>query len=123
MAHVTFLRSRIPAGATWSVCGLGRDQLPMNMLSIVTDGHTRTGLEDNVYYSRGVLAESNAQLVERVVRVAAVDWWPASMTTPPITCKTVHGSCSTTTASTSVTTTCNWITGAVKFTPAAWLAL
>jgi len=32
--------------------------------------HVRVGMEDNVYYSRGVKAESNAQLVERVVRIA-----------------------------------------------------
>ena len=70
MAHVAFLRSLIPSGATWGVCGLGRNQLPMNMLALVSDGHARTGLEDNVYYSRGVLAESNAQLVERIVRIA-----------------------------------------------------
>jgi 3-keto-5-aminohexanoate cleavage enzyme len=71
MAHVTFLRSLIPDSATLSVCGLARDQLPMNLLSIATDDHTRTGLEDNIYYSRGVLAQSNAQLVERIVRIAA----------------------------------------------------
>jgi 3-keto-5-aminohexanoate cleavage enzyme len=33
-------------------------------------GHVRTGLEDNIYYHKGQLAESNAQLVERVVRIA-----------------------------------------------------
>jgi len=30
----------------------------------------RVGFEDNVYYSRGVLAESNAQLVERAARIS-----------------------------------------------------
>ncbi len=33
-------------------------------------GHVRVGFEDNVYYAKGVLAESNAQLVERIVRLA-----------------------------------------------------
>ena len=33
-------------------------------------GHVRTGLEDNIYYHKGQLAESNAQLVERLVRIA-----------------------------------------------------
>jgi 3-keto-5-aminohexanoate cleavage enzyme len=33
-------------------------------------GHVRVGLEDNIYYSKGVLAKNNAQLVERVVRIA-----------------------------------------------------
>jgi 3-keto-5-aminohexanoate cleavage enzyme len=33
-------------------------------------GHVRVGLEDNVYYARGKKASSNAQLVERAVRIA-----------------------------------------------------
>jgi 3-keto-5-aminohexanoate cleavage enzyme len=33
-------------------------------------GHVRVGLEDNIYYSKGVLAKNNAQLVERIVRIA-----------------------------------------------------
>jgi 3-keto-5-aminohexanoate cleavage enzyme len=70
LAHVTFLRSLIPAGATWGVCALGRHQLPMNLLALITDGHARTGLEDNVYYRRGEPAHSNAQLVARIVRLA-----------------------------------------------------
>jgi len=32
--------------------------------------HARFGLEDKIYYSKGILAKSNAQLVERVVRMA-----------------------------------------------------
>jgi 3-keto-5-aminohexanoate cleavage enzyme len=34
-------------------------------------GHVRTGLEDNIWYRKGELAESNAQLVARVARLAA----------------------------------------------------
>ena len=33
-------------------------------------GHVRVGFEDNIYWSRGVKAESNAQFVERTVRLA-----------------------------------------------------
>jgi 3-keto-5-aminohexanoate cleavage enzyme len=40
------------------------------VLSLAWGGHVRTGLEDNIYYRRGELATSNAQLVERVVRLA-----------------------------------------------------
>ena len=32
-------------------------------------GHIRVGMEDNVMYAKGVLAESNAQLIERAARV------------------------------------------------------
>jgi 3-keto-5-aminohexanoate cleavage enzyme len=54
----------------WSVCGIGRAQLPLAMAAMAMGGHVRTGLEDNVYYHRGELATSNAQLVARLVRIA-----------------------------------------------------
>jgi 3-keto-5-aminohexanoate cleavage enzyme len=57
-------------GSTWTVAAMGRHQLPMATMAILMDGHVRVGFEDNIYYSRGVLAASNAQLVERVVRLA-----------------------------------------------------
>jgi len=40
------------------------------MVAMVMGGHVRVGLEDNIYYSKGVLAKNNAELVERVVRIA-----------------------------------------------------
>lgn len=43
----------------------------MSLVALVEGGHIRTGLEDNVYYRRGELAESNAQLVRRLVGLAA----------------------------------------------------
>jgi 3-keto-5-aminohexanoate cleavage enzyme len=60
----------IPEDATWSVAGIGRNQLPMTTLGIVLGGHVRVGFEDNIYYRKGELAKSNAQLVERAVRIA-----------------------------------------------------
>ena len=60
----------IPQGSTWSVIGVGPGQLPMVMMGMIMGGHVRVGLEDNIYYSKGVLAKSNAELVERVVRIA-----------------------------------------------------
>ena len=60
----------IPGDATWSVIGIGRAQLPMAALAMAMGGHVRVGLEDNIYYRKGELATSNAQLVERVVRLA-----------------------------------------------------
>jgi len=60
----------LPAGSTWSVAGIGRAELPLGVMAIIMGGHVRVGFEDNVYYSKGVLAESNAQLVARIVRLA-----------------------------------------------------
>ncbi len=60
----------IPQGSTWSVIGIGPAQLSMAMMAMAMGGDVRVGLEDNIYYSKGVLAKSNAELVERVVRIA-----------------------------------------------------
>ena len=60
----------IPSDSTWSVIGVGSGQFPMAMVAMVMGGHVRVGLEDNIYYSKGVLAKTNAELVERVVRIA-----------------------------------------------------
>ncbi len=65
-----YLTDLLPADATWSTIGIGRAQLPMATLAMLMGGHARVGLEDNIYYSRGVLAQGNAQLVERVARLA-----------------------------------------------------
>jgi len=62
---------RLPADATWSVIGVGRSQTPMAMLALAMGGHVRVGLEDAIHYRRGELATGNAQLVARVVRLAA----------------------------------------------------
>ena len=60
----------LPAGSLWSVCAVGGRQLSMNVLAIAMGGHARTGMEDNLYYRRGELARSNAQLVARLTRMA-----------------------------------------------------
>ncbi|MBN2285457.1 MAG: 3-keto-5-aminohexanoate cleavage protein [Tissierellales bacterium] len=60
----------IPSGSTWTVAGIGRHEMPLAAVAITLGGHVRVGFEDNVYYSKGVLAQSNAQLVEKVVRIA-----------------------------------------------------
>ena len=64
-----FARS-IPAGSTWTVAGIGRRQTAMATLAIAMGGHVRVGFEDNIYYRKGELADSNARFVERVVRIA-----------------------------------------------------
>jgi 3-keto-5-aminohexanoate cleavage enzyme len=68
--QLVHLTEMLPPGAHWSVCGIGRGQLPLGLAAMAMGGHVRTGLEDNVYYHRGELATSNAQLVERLVRIA-----------------------------------------------------
>ncbi|KAF2961210.1 3-keto-5-aminohexanoate cleavage protein [Fervidobacterium sp. 2310opik-2] len=67
---LVFLVNKLPEGCTWSVAGIGRYELPLAVHAIVMGGHVRVGFEDNIYYRKGELATSNAQLVERIVRIA-----------------------------------------------------
>jgi uncharacterized protein (DUF849 family) len=60
-----YARSLLPAGATWAAFGVGRFEYPMLAQAWLAGGHVRVGLEDNIYISKGVLAPSNAALVER----------------------------------------------------------
>jgi uncharacterized protein (DUF849 family) len=55
----------------WSVIGVGYpDEFKAAALAIMTGGHVRVGLEDNIFIKKGKLAKSNAELVEKVVRIA-----------------------------------------------------
>ena len=65
-----FLRGSIPSDATYTVAGIGRYEFPLAAAAIIDGGHVRVGFEDNVYLSKGVLAKSNGELVEKVVRIA-----------------------------------------------------
>ncbi len=64
------LTRRLPDSQTWSVAGVGKYQLPLSMTSIALGGHVRVGIEDNIYFTKGVLAKYNSEYVKRVVRLA-----------------------------------------------------
>lgn len=69
-AHLDFIRSLVPDGATWSVAGIGRFELPLAAHAIAVGGHVRVGLEDNLYLRKGVLAQGSYELVAEVARMA-----------------------------------------------------
>lgn len=64
-----YIRNQLPAGAQWQGFGIGRNQYPMAVQSALLGGHVRVGMEDNVYISKGVFSESNAQQVAKVRRL------------------------------------------------------
>jgi 3-keto-5-aminohexanoate cleavage enzyme len=66
------LRAMLPKGAIWQAIGIGRAQLPLSLAALALGGNIRVGFEDNVYFERGRLAESNAEFVERAVALARV---------------------------------------------------
>lgn len=62
--------NRIPKDAFWTVMGIGgKANLAAVYGAIAYGGFIRVGFEDNVYFTKGVLAESNAQLVERAAKI------------------------------------------------------
>lgn len=65
-----FLVAHLPDDATWSATGIGKSHLGVAEQAIAMGGHVRTGFEDVLYYDKGELAVSNAQLVRRVVAMA-----------------------------------------------------
>ena len=65
-----YMVNSIPKSSTFTVCAIGRHEFPMVTMSIVLGGHARVGFEDNIYLSKGVLASSNKELVEKVVRIS-----------------------------------------------------
>ncbi|MDE6589813.1 MAG: 3-keto-5-aminohexanoate cleavage protein [Oscillospiraceae bacterium] len=63
------LVSRLPKDCTWAASGIGRSHVPIMMAAIAMGGHLRVGMEDNVFYQKGVPADSNAQFVARAKRL------------------------------------------------------
>lgn len=56
---------------TWSALGIGRGHLPVVLAALALGGNVRVGMEDNILYRKGELAQSNTWFVERVKRLAA----------------------------------------------------
>jgi uncharacterized protein (DUF849 family) len=54
----------------WSVCAAGRNQMPMCTTALIMGGNARVGLEDSLYVEKGRMAKSNAEQVEKIVRIA-----------------------------------------------------
>ena len=64
-----FMRNHLPPEVHWAGFGIGAAQFPFVSLAAMLGGHCRVGLEDNLYLEKGVLAPSNAALVEKAVRI------------------------------------------------------
>lgn len=59
-------------GFTWSVCSAGKTQFPIAAASLAMGGHVRVGLEDSIYVSKGELAKSSSEQVEKIVAMAEI---------------------------------------------------
>ncbi len=68
LLHMKMIADRVIGAEnyTYSVCAAGKMEFALCVLSAVSGGHVRVGLEDNLYLSKGVLAKSNSELVSKI---------------------------------------------------------
>ena len=63
------MRNLLPQPCVWAGFGISRQEFAMVAQAVILGGHTRVGLEDNLYLDQGVFAPNNAALVERAVQI------------------------------------------------------
>jgi len=68
--HLNSILEFVPDDTYVNISGVGAAQLPLTTMGMIYGCCIRVGMEDNIYYSKGVLAKSNAELVARTVRIA-----------------------------------------------------
>jgi len=68
--NLLFVVNHLPENCTWGTFGIGKGANEILLAGLALGGNIRVGFEDNVFYNKGVLADSNAQFVHRVVRIA-----------------------------------------------------
>ncbi len=68
--NLVFMVEGLPTGSQWLVSAIGaHNHFRMLGAVVAMGGHIRVGLEDNIYIGPGKLAASNAELVEKAVRI------------------------------------------------------
>lgn len=68
--NLKFMVELIDPLDTWAVAGIGRYELPLAVEAISMGGHVRVGFEDNIFYQKGILAKTNAELVARIAGIS-----------------------------------------------------
>ena len=67
--NLVTLVNLLPEGTIFNCCAIGRAQIPITTMAVLLGGQARVGMEDNIYYSKGVLAKNNAEMVAKSVRI------------------------------------------------------
>ena len=68
--HLMHLVDLLPPDSMFSVLGIGAVEFEATTLSMLLGGNVRVGFEDNIYIEKGKLAESNAESVAKIIRMA-----------------------------------------------------
>lgn len=68
--NLIHMHRSIPKGAPWSVCAVGLSEWSMITEALLLGGNVRVEFENNIYLSKSIRAKSNAEMVDRAVRIA-----------------------------------------------------
>jgi len=64
--------ARLPQNSIWLGAGIGKAQLPVNVMSLASGGGIRVGLEDNTYLdSEKKILATNLELIERILKISS----------------------------------------------------
>ncbi len=66
---ILYARNLLPQDCEFTAIGIGKSAFQAVALSYLAGGHVRVGIEDAVYIDRGVLAKTNAEMVEKARRI------------------------------------------------------
>ncbi|WP_066365648.1 3-keto-5-aminohexanoate cleavage protein [Herbidospora mongoliensis] len=72
--------SLLPAEATWSATGIGRESLRVMFAALAGGGHLRVGMEDTLTYAKGRPVRGNEELVARAAEAARLAQRPPMTT-------------------------------------------
>ncbi len=70
--NLALLLDLIPSDATWSVCGVSKQQFQAGLSAAAWGGHIRVGLEDNTRIVTGELAKGSYEQVAWAKKVAGI---------------------------------------------------
>lgn len=67
--NLFFLYEQLPSNCTWSITAVGKEHVELSTMALALGGNVRVGLEDNIFYSKGVPA-TNISLLNRIKAIA-----------------------------------------------------
>lgn len=68
--YIQMMMKHAPENSILSLIAVGPCSVPMLTAAIILGLHVRVGMEDNIYFGKGQLVESNAQLVKQIADIA-----------------------------------------------------
>ena len=66
---LSYAYNQLPVNSVWSAFAIGKMEMLTVAQAMIMGGHTRVGLEDNIYIKKNVLAKSNAELVKMATNI------------------------------------------------------